>query len=407
MLSEAATRFAARRDMSRFVSLSVAEDGLRAWLHLHPAEEPLDLALDAGDVVLTAKTSSCGPGYHAYVIDYMDFVAAELATSWRGCEDEGDETGYFERRDFGALQGAMVDWLRAVAESVVGTLEREHFSCVSLSLDIGRQIQPPSDEAATPLGFRSLAFFKSCMAAKEADHGEIGQAWFIWWDRACDARFWLKSGLNMMWVEAPWRPPFADEDARINADVEHCIANATRLDGDSPIPKSDLDEMRRLRDSDDEWLSPNSDGIGYLRRPLRRPFPGNWTAIVPGFWRAAHNESDSTYWHKEITVQGSSFKVTNTSGRPFRIDELLDTEKYEVERQIGDDYAFAIMEKTFDHEGRQQPWIFGKIARYQHVFMLSVFLTDESQIEYAKDIIRSARYTGPDEAPHQSAGTIP
>jgi hypothetical protein len=393
--SDAASRFGQSSGLDRFTSLTVSSEGGQAWLALHPTAEPVDLLVEGDDIILSAQTSACGPGYHAYVVAFMKFAASELKLDWRKNGDEGDETDYFEDQDFGALQRHMLEWLQASARMMLSNKAKGYeFFMLSLPVWVSQQLQSGGGEVAMPLGYKDARFFKRCLEAKGEELDGCGAEWFVWWEQVPGTQFWLKTGLNLMWVDVPWRTPFEDSDKKIYADVEFAIANALRLDPTAKVPEGDLAEMRRLS-SASGWMKPNNTGIGYRRGLLRRPFPGGWTAVVPGYWREQHDIGNSTYWYEEMTAEGSSLSVTNPTGREFQIDELLTPSNNEVERARRDDDAYAIEQKTYDDQGLQQPWIFGRIAKRQQLFILSIFLTDPSQIEYAKEIIRSARYDGP------------
>ena len=61
---------------------------------LHPAEEPFELRVEGDQLFAQGKTSSAGPGYHAFLIDWLERIAAEEGFTWtwtdpaREVEDE-------------------------------------------------------------------------------------------------------------------------------------------------------------------------------------------------------------------------------------------------------------------------------------------------------------------------------
>lgn len=79
------------------------------FLRLHPAAEDVELCLpDAGRVMLSAKTSNVGPGYHIYLCDAARRLANRAGIAWVPPDEEkgtGDETGFFEGGDRGRSSG--------------------------------------------------------------------------------------------------------------------------------------------------------------------------------------------------------------------------------------------------------------------------------------------------------------
>ena len=66
-----------------------------------------------GYALVSAKTSSAGPGYHAFFISCLDQIEKRLGLAWNWSEDERvggeptDETCHALSRDFSALQSDM------------------------------------------------------------------------------------------------------------------------------------------------------------------------------------------------------------------------------------------------------------------------------------------------------------
>src|SRR4051812_39896471 len=91
------------RDVVLSKHIDVNDQGHRTlWLGLHPAEERIEISTTGGGrVVVSARTSGAGPGYHAFVCELLDAVGARLDVRWQGPDptgQTGDETGYFHDR---------------------------------------------------------------------------------------------------------------------------------------------------------------------------------------------------------------------------------------------------------------------------------------------------------------------
>jgi hypothetical protein len=88
------------------------------FAQLHPAAEELEVLVpDAARVIVTAKTSTVGPGYHPFVCDVVKHLGGDLGISWDPPDDDGgtgDETGFFHTGDYLAVENEMLRWLRSV-----------------------------------------------------------------------------------------------------------------------------------------------------------------------------------------------------------------------------------------------------------------------------------------------------
>src|SRR4051812_16390482 len=98
-----------------------------AFVGLHPCAEEVELSMPGpATLVASAKTSTAGPGYHAYLCDLLHRLGDDLGIAWDGPDDEagtGDGTGYFYSGDRAALEAEMLLWFRSTAAVVKGGLE--------------------------------------------------------------------------------------------------------------------------------------------------------------------------------------------------------------------------------------------------------------------------------------------
>lgn len=89
--------------------LDFSDDGEELKVYLYPGEEPVFVSYkgsapgngpkrrQAPQLVLSARTSSAGPGYHAWLVDLIELVSARLNLDWQWADadgDIGDETGF-------------------------------------------------------------------------------------------------------------------------------------------------------------------------------------------------------------------------------------------------------------------------------------------------------------------------
>src|SRR5690349_16720519 len=94
--------FAEASGLRNFFVSSVSDN--LAGLQFHPAAERVRCYLEDGHLILSAKTSSVGPGYHRLVVQFMDRLTERFGGSWKSEDGDVDETCFLQTRDFGRLQ---------------------------------------------------------------------------------------------------------------------------------------------------------------------------------------------------------------------------------------------------------------------------------------------------------------
>ena len=261
-----------------FSSLRVDSEAVEVVLH--PAAESVDFVIEGtGGLRVMAKTSTVGPGYHAYLVDLLRAVGDELGVRWDEVEDD---TGYFANGDFAAVQREMLAWIGGVARLV---LQKD---AMGLMVSLPTTHRFVFDGAlATPLGPRELSWVQAVAAEPS-----LGADLFPWWGRGRDARQRLGSVLCRMWTEVRWREPITDgEDVlrqELLADLGAAFAEEPRL----PYPwrewvslGGELPEVVAAASSSSGPL------VGYRRRPVRVDLPGGWSLELPGEFAEEQEES--------------------------------------------------------------------------------------------------------------------
>lgn len=162
-------------------------------LFLHPAEENVDISYDGRDVTLSAKTSSAGPGYHAWLVNFVDHIGERVGITWDwrdGDEDSADETDYHSHRDFGRLQAAMANWLQEFSKYFLNESDLD-----SLNICLPLDFSPVHEHfAISPMGVWEREWFECVIRADADEIGDIAQTFFPAWRRSggCPllAQFW-------------------------------------------------------------------------------------------------------------------------------------------------------------------------------------------------------------------------
>ena len=244
----------------------------RITFDFHPGAPPVRLAvLPDGDLELAGETSAVGPGYHAYVVEKLAPMLDELEYAWAG--DEPDP------------RGAMTAWLAAELRAGATRL--------GMPADRAFLVDAP---VLTALGPRDAAWRDAVIAepARGADA-------FAWWERGPGRRARSRA-LLAMWLDVPWREPFAAEEQQLMERVDADLASALRADPELDLPWAAWAELLDLLDADtphaEQVRARRGDApaaIGYRRYPMEIEVAGGWTLELGGAF-VSHEEEDGRWW---------------------------------------------------------------------------------------------------------------
>jgi len=290
-------RLASRLGQEPQVS-SLRVDSEAVEVVLHPAAESVDFVLEAGDGLrVMAKTSTVGPGYHAYLVDLLRGLGDELGVHWESVEDD---TGYYAGGDFSTVEREMLVWIGAVARLV---LEKD---AVGLMVSLPTTHRFAFDGAlATPLGPRSIDWVKAVAADPS-----VGRDLFPWWGRGVDAQQRLSRVLCRMWTEVRWREPITDEEDDLRQELLAELAEAYAADPTLDYPWREWASLGCAEPFVVEAAAQATGPlVGYRRRPVRVDLPGGWSLELPGAF-AEEQEESGTYsaWDGSQTVWFSAFR---------------------------------------------------------------------------------------------------
>ena len=351
---------------------------------LHPAEEPLELRTNDGWLEATAKTSSAGPGYHAFAIEWLDRVAAEFNLAWH-FEDEAreyiDETGFATARDFDALCDQFSHWFASLAGRLLETEATE----LALALPVGFQVRTGAF-AISSMGMWEREWFEG-VANHSTDPETAGRAYFPWWDRDRDQFFWLNCARVLAWVDVPWRAPQGDQETRIIENTLACFARARSLDPALELPEAEIAELSALL-SDDPPARPAPTGIGFRRRPMRKPITGGWSVEVPGTFQETSEKEGRliVFWDGTRTIRTSSFAFgPEPPPRPEQGEFLLDD---------GEHWGTASIDQA-EEDGADYWVLHGEVRAFDGVCVTTIGFDDPTDREWAIETWKSLRALPP------------
>lgn len=314
-LAEAVEEFTRRQPspLKDWHETSPADDVL--YVNLLPCEENVEFRLADGRVACEAKTSTAGPGYHAYVVDVLDALRARLGLDWRSEADDEDETGYLGHRAFPRLQATMAGWLQGLGRHLC-----EHADGMNPPFLLGMSLDSrPVTEAfaASQMGEWRREWFERLATSDERELGRMAEQFFPWWERGVTAGTLRGLGLARSWVDLRWAVPDDDDERRLCESVLDCFTRARELDGSLELPEAEVRELAALLAPGATPRVPRREGVGFRRREMTVPIPGGWSIDLPGYFRA-HPEDGGriqVYGFSGRTVQGSSLSFRTKTPR--------------------------------------------------------------------------------------------
>ena len=318
------------------------EDRPAVVVSLHPCAEDVEIAVpEPGRVAITAKTSTVGPGYHAFLCDLLHRLGDAMEIDWDTPDEDsgtGDETGYFHTGDARALEEEFLKWLGGVAKIIAEGLERD-YQWMMISMAIGHHYRHHGP-LVTPMGPRDVEWLE---AVKEDPVRGIDL--FPWWPAGIGAPFYLGRALARMWRDVCWRAPLTDEEGRLLMDVHLDLSRAHRLDPSLDYPWREWRELMESIEAHFGYVEMAGDTleadvhrraaeigpespvplIGYRRLPVRVDLTDGWSIEIPG--EMVEQWDDEGLWtarDAERAVFFKSYSLTKEDGTKPEADEILD-----------------------------------------------------------------------------------
>lgn len=382
---------------SRFADVveHIGGDAAALAVGLHPAAEDVEFVLQNATVTVSAKTSTAGPGYHAFVCELLECVGDDLGTKWAPAVDdeEGDETGYFASHDRAGLEAEMLGWLRGLCDVIA---EQAADGVGNLSVNLPTDTHYEAEGLIiTPMGPRDGAWLEA--TTKDPRRGiDL----FPWWAHGLGAEHAFGRALARMWTEVRWRPPLDDSERALFERIDADLRRAHGLKPSLDLPWAEWAEITRWLERDDALarevlergrrLSPR---IGYRRRPVRPALTGGWSIRVPGEMATELDEEGT--WSAFMpgrTIWMSSFRFGDPESPTLSAEETLSDQAHEGEvfvvPGLPDGYAHRASKLTTD-DGATQLTI--ELARPQRLAILTIVLDDDDDTDWAKGVAASMR----------------
>lgn len=277
----------------------------RLWLCFVPFEENVELCLREGLVELSAKTSGAGPGYHEFVVEFLDLVEERVGLDWKPAseEEDGDETGYRQHRDRQTLRAEMAKQLTGIASVIIERVGAG--AMLNMSLDA-----LPSSRAfaSSPMGEWSEDWIKQAASAKGEAALALAEQFFPWWESGMGPKNLASFAKALCWTAVRWvKPQNTAEEQAIRVAIQ-CFDRAQQ-GGVNDLPELEIAELKRLLTAEVEPdAAPRPAGIGFRRREFEMTLPGGWTLRVPGYYHDEVQDKGRTqvYWFGTRRIEAST-----------------------------------------------------------------------------------------------------
>lgn len=371
---------------------------------LHPASEALFFTWDpAGTIFASAKTSICGPGYHAYAVDVVRAVGQHCRLEWSW----EDETDYAVKGGFARLQDQMAEFLTAMADSFLreDKLPLDRPWAVNMALDPPLPVRG-GPFSITPLGPRSRSFWESLLRPEGAR--KAAPEFYHWWNRERDASFYRNTGLGLLWTDISWHPPLDEAQEAVMRLTIDCFERAEELAPTVQLPQAELQELRHLLDMEDESEIPipAPNLIGYFRAVINRRLPGPWSVELPGYWPMELDGESETpvFWHNNRSFRAATYQIDAEPGKPMPTPDQLavydnedvpsDAERFEF-RKDGIVARGAIWQD--EEEGEKFTVLQGHIGAKGSAALITITFVDPADRDWALKTIKAVTFSA-DEA---------
>lgn len=415
-LAEAAETLATERGIGLFHNSYEADS--RLYLELYPQAEPIEFFADDGHIVVWAKTSTAGPGYHIFLIEFLEELGRRCGLAWIFDDEQreyADEAEYLPERDIETVHSWFARWLMLITDDL---LMRD--STKGFRLSLSKNMQPEAKEfACSPLGYWPRSYFEELSTKSGRDLVQHACAFFPWWNAELDADFWRNTGISMLWTDVRWHPPTDQAELDSIALPLSCFENATRIEPNIRLPEPEIAFLLQLLDYEgDSPPVPSPNGIGFWRGLMAFSVTGHWIIEVPGYYYndAENDRHTAVIWHCALTIRGSSMTLeSRLSDRPERDvyaklagfmadqpdDEPTDDKSQPIETITLSKEGLTGLASLYEEgDGHEKSWCIQAIWEHQtedlfELCILTIDLNGLGSKGQALQVINSIRFSPP------------
>lgn len=339
------------------------------FVSMHPAGEDIEFIVpQPGRIIVSAKTSTVGAGYHTSLCQLLHRFGEEMKVVWnpQGEEDDSsyDETGFFFHSDRAAVEAEMLLQLKTMAGISIETLETTGCTLTAWNMPIEYDYSEYPGDIRTPMGVRSIDWVRAVV-----DNPRQGIDIFPWWEDGVGATFYLGQALCEMWSRIRWRSAIDDDEWSDWMDIHLHLCSAYEQDPTLNFPWREwcelMDNIRayggflEMQSGDVEPavheraanISADQPLIGYRRYPVRVRLLDGWSVRIPGEMKELWEDVTWSAWDGDRTVWFNNWAITSKDDSPVSAKAILDM----MERQLPEGDLIE-----YSHEG-----LIGKAARLE------------------------------------------
>lgn len=390
----------------RFLLCQKTEDAL--FVRLHPTTEHVEISINGSQILVSAKTSTAGPGYHAHLIDVLDNVS-ELAGIKFDCtknDESGDETGYHEHRSIELLRDESVLWLRTICDHILDSSKVD--GLVQVNMPTGFDRVASDYFAMTPMGEFPREWFEQISHSNRDTVEDMAERFFPAWRGPERAEYWANIARYLMLWHVEWTVAANERQRQCYEDAIACMEYARHLDPALEVPDAELEELKRLLEGGETSAPPKPDGFGFRRGLMERQLGDDWHGRIPGYFNLdeqTHKDGNSHryYWfgEREIHFSVLTFSADDDEITPERIIRKIavgedGSETFEFTKAAEWMDTVAVSSQLEENIIVQAG--FGISRDNEHeVLMLTIFHeSDEGGARWARELLESVSCPAPD-----------
>jgi hypothetical protein len=382
-----------------------SDGGAALFVNFYPANEPVEFFVpQPGRMIVSAKTSILGPGYHIALCQILKRMGEELDITWEPRnEDEGtgDETGYFHTGDKAALEEEMLRHLQALAAILDENLRENDSFEMSLSMPIEYSFE--GGPIKTIVGIRDTEWLRRVQA-----NPRNGIDLFPWWEEGLTPRFYLGRATVEMCMNVRWRELLSDTDEwDTDENVLQDLYKAYQGDPSLPFPWREWAEILDYLNYGDELTEevhrraaqePERPLLGYWRHPVLVRLADGWSITISGAMTEGWKDGNWSAWDGERTVWFSCWNVQRED-TPVPANELLTTfsERTGLDGEVVEFQDDGLVGRgaiqPHEEEGREMWNLKAFSAVAGRIALCNLFYHDEADREWALTQWRALKCT--------------
>ena len=352
-------------------------------ISFHPGEQDIIVSSQGGYIVLDARTQLAGPGYHAFVVGFVDYLNRTHGWVWNfasAIQHFGDDTGYFSDRDFAALQRSMAQAFTTLSRSLLDSGDGPYDLC-----PMAINIDTPAF-ALTTLGPRDRAFFED----------PEPEQFYPWWREGVTAETVRTMALCRMWLETLWRVPDMTGEVTDLTDLKRLLDRAIAM-GARFAPHEGADDVAALLRGEPLTKADDVTCVGYARHPMRCILGQGWSLAV-----SSNYQQDFSSERVTCSFLSDDREVHVTLG--YEPDsETLTWPKADVGEEYAryqTEHSWAILSTYSWVQDGQRLWVWqGMYQSHVGWAQISAVSASEDDQAWADKILRSVQADGYADSP--------